>query len=1286
MGRGNLRYINRDPMETRPFELVSDYQPAGDQPQAIARLTEGLEAGLAHQTLLGVTGSGKSIGHDDALYVIEGRGPNRRARVVKAGPFIDSLMADQGLESVAERTGSVAAAAGDVAASAADSEQVERFACADRAYMTLAYDPLRGAVGEYPVAAFLRHSAPERMFRLRTRCGREVVLTGDHNLWVLRDGVLRLIATDQARATDFLPLPETLADSAGERAPEDVRSKSGLRELNILPYLAESELSVYAEAPVMEFVAAVGNGPFVAAMRGCSLAPYAKLSAIRHGRRGSGIRVRHFMRLLSATSELAGGFPNARISVGGKRRPCRLPARLPVTDAFVKLLGYYVAEGNSQRNYFIIANRHPEIRARIEHALHELEVPFGVRKSSDYQVSSRTLTCLLSALSGKTAGQKRLPEFWTELSDHSLGLMLRAYFDGDGTVSANGQVIATTASDQLASDLAYALKRFGVHARLRRTRKRATNSSHAGGDYIDVSISGQLDLRRFARHVGFDHPEKQHRLAQILTRKSATNVDVVPVAPRAWRELRVASGLSMQRLAILARCSRPMLSLIESGQRRPSRALLMRLLMAIAERCLRHKVTDLALWSRWQSMRGLCTVRWSRIRDVEPCEYRHAHVYDLSVPGPETFLAGTGGLFVHNTYTIANVIANVQRPTMVLAHNKTLAAQLYGELREYFPRNAVEYFVSYYDYYQPEAYVPSSDTYIAKDASTNEHIEQMRLSATKALLERSDAIIVATVSCIYGLGDPQAYLAMVLHLVRGERIDQRRLLRRLAEMQYTRNDLELQPGTFRVRGDVIDIFPAESARDAIRVELFDDTIESLSLLDPLLGKVIQRVPRYTVYPGTHYVTPRDRLVNALDLIRDEMRERLQLLQANNKLVEAQRLEQRTQFDLEMIREVGYCPGIENYSRYLSGREPGEPPPCLYDYLPPNALLVVDESHQSIPQLGAMYKGDRSRKETLVEYGFRLPSALDNRPLKFEEWERLAPQMIFVSATPGPYEHAHCGQLVEQVVRPTGLLDPEVEVRPASTQIDDVLDEIRRCAAAQQRVLITTLTKRMAEDLTEYLQEHGVRVRYLHADIETVERVEIIRDLRLGRFDALVGINLLREGLDMPEVALVAILDADKEGFLRSSGSLIQTMGRAARNLHGRAILYADRVTASMQKAMGETQRRRKKQQAYNTVHGITPRSIVKAVTDVMEGARTAPAPSARGRGGARPIPVAVPRNLAEAGREIRRLEELMYGHARNLEFEQAAAVRDQIDALRRFELELGAAPLAPRKTLGKSAL
>ena len=633
----------------------------------------------------------------------------------------------------------------------------------------------------------------------------------------------------------------------------------------------------------------------------------------------------------------------------------------------------------------------------------------------------------------------------------------------------------------------------------------------------------------------------------------------------------------------------------------------------------------------------------------------------------QTLMGVTGS---GKTFTMAHVIQAVQRPALILAPNKTLAAQLYGEMREFFPHNRVEYFVSYYDYYQPEAYVPSSDTYIDKDASVNEHIEQMRLSATKALMERGDAIIVATVSCIYGLGDPEAYFSMVLHVSRGDRVHQREILRRLAELQYTRNDIELANGTYRVRGEIIDVFPADSEREAVRIELFDDEVEKLSWFDPLTGVVSRQVPRLTIFPKSHYVTPREVMLKAVDEIRVDLRERLAVLRESGKLLEAQRLEQRTMFDLEMIRELGYCNGIENYSRYLSGRRPGEPPPCLFDYIPDNALLIIDEGHVTIPQLGAMYKGDRSRKETLVEYGFRLPSALDNRPLRFDEFEAISPQTIFVSATPGPYEREHSDAIVEQVVRPTGLLDPVVDVRPAGTQVDDVLSEISLRTAINERVLITTLTKRMAEDLTDYLGDHGVRVRYLHSDIDTVERVEIIRDLRLGKFDVLVGINLLREGLDLPEVSLVAIFDADKEGFLRSEGSLIDPTGRAARNVNGTVIMYADRMTGSMERAIAETDRRRRKQLESNEQHGVTPKTILKKVRDIMEGARSAGMGRGRTRRVAEPETRYADLTPEQALKRIGALEKKMHQHARDLEFEQAAQLRDEIDGLRRNGLGL----------------
>jgi excinuclease ABC subunit B len=641
----------------------------------------------------------------------------------------------------------------------------------------------------------------------------------------------------------------------------------------------------------------------------------------------------------------------------------------------------------------------------------------------------------------------------------------------------------------------------------------------------------------------------------------------------------------------------------------------------------------------------------------------------------QTLLGVTGS---GKTYTVANVIQQLGRPAIIMAHNKTLAAQLYGEMKEFFPGNSVQYFVSYYDYYQPEAYVPASDTFIEKDASINEHIEQMRLSATKSLFEREDTIIVASVSAIYGLGDPQAYLKMLLHVVVGDEIDQRSILRRLAELQYKRNDIDLKRGTYRVRGEVIDIHPADTEREAVRIELFDAEVEKISLFDPLTGEINKTVKRTTIYPKTHYATPRETILASLEPIQQELQQRLQELRQNDKLIEVQRLEQRVNYDTEMMRELGYCSGIENYSRYLSGRQAGEPPPTLFDYLPENCLLFIDESHVSVPQIGGMYRGDRSRKETLVEYGFRLPSALDNRPLRFDEFERMSPQTVFVSATPGDYEGTHSGAVVEQVVRPTGLVDPEIEIRSAMTQVDDVLSEINKRVECSERVLITTLTKRMAEDLTDYLGEHGVRVRYLHSDIDTVERMEIIRDLRLGEFDVLVGINLLREGLDMPEVSLVAILDADKEGFLRSERSLIQTIGRAARNINGRAILYADKVTGSMQRAITETNRRRDKQLEYNKLHNITPRGIRKQITDVMDVGYSSPSNQRVRRFDrvAEEMREYDQLSVKQLNNKLDKMENTMYEHARNLEFEEAAKVRDEIH---RFKDHFFKNPVFPAK-------
>ncbi|MCW5880913.1 MAG: excinuclease ABC subunit UvrB, partial [Anaerolineae bacterium] len=978
-------------------------------------------------------------------------------------------------------------------------------------YSTQAFDPATGGVTLYPIAALTCHAAPATMYQVQTTCGRRVTLTGDHNLWVLRDGQLQLIQTAEARPTDYMPLPEHLP--AGD----------GTTTLDTLTVLAGKRLFVEAPELVLAYVTTQGAEPFMEALVESGLDPNAKLSAIRHDARGRGIAVDTFRRVLEHTHDLSGTWDATQATVGGKRPANRLPSALPLTPAFLRLLGYYIAEGNHQTGYVILANRAPSIRRDIEAALTELGLPFSIRPSSDYQVSSTALAELLGTLCGTHAQNKRLPSFWPQLSDEALGHLLRAYFDGDGTVGKASAVIAATASPALASDLAYALLRFGIWARSTRRWKRATNSQHAGDWYIYVTISGQANLKRFHDHVGFSLPYKEQALEKQREHAEHSNVDVAPIRGEHLRALRTRLGLTAGALGVAAGISRAAVQLFEAGRRAPRRITLIKLLAALQNEALSQGLADAEWESIWASLSRLCQVRWTRIAAVDPIEYQHPYVYDFSVPGPETFLAGVGGLFVHNTYVMAEIVERVQRPTLVMAHNKTLAAQLYAEFKEFFPKNAVEYFVSYYDYYQPEAYVPRHDLYIEKDAEINDEIERLRLAATSSLLSRPDVLIVASVSAIYGLGSPEDYGATVVNLRRGETRNRDKLLRHLVSIHYDRNDYELRRGRFRVRGDTVEVQPAYGDT-AYRVEFFGDEIERITEVDPLTGEILLQHTAVDIYPAKHFITPAEKLQIAVTDIENELTERVAELQRADKLLEAQRIQQRTRYDLEMLREVGYCSGIENYSRHLARRQAGDSPWTLLDYFPDDFLMFIDESHMSLPQIRGMYHGDRSRKETLVDYGFRLPSALDNRPLTFEEFEQHVHQIIYVSATPGPYEMQHSrppeGQVVEQIIRPTGLIDPQVTIKPTKGQIDDLLGEIRRRVEKSERVLVTTLTKRMAEDLADYLAESGIKVHYLHSEIQTLERIEILRDLRQGTYDVVVGINLLREGLDLPEVSLV----------------------------------------------------------------------------------------------------------------------------------------------------------------------
>ncbi len=1126
-------------MQEGKFQLVTELKPQGDQPQAIEKLTEGVLKGYREQTLIGVTGSGKSLDGEEPILVSEGDEFN--PRIVKIGRLVDKILSLDPHPQIK----------GDTTYSPGISS-----------YYALSISPKSCLISLKPITMFIRHKAPKKMYKVETECGREVTVTGDHNFWVLREGKLQLLKTDRLSTGDYIPVPRSLP------SPQRPIAYLNLFELfNSENYVfVNNGWKFYVEANKIakRLITLKGRKAIFSVLSDYYQEPNSKLYSILKNIKGQKIRLNVFSGMLKQLSYTPSLKELSQVKItSGKRE--YIPAIIPLSEEFLKLLGYYLAEGNAQERYFII----------------------GVRENGDFQVSRSLWVNLLKMLIGSKAKDKHLPFFWTKLSQHQLSAMLRAYFEGDGWIETNS-VCVLTASKQLASDLLLALLRFEIWARVKKIRKRANNSKHRGDWYWKISISAQENLRNFAEHIGFITARKKQALQNLLHHKADSNVDVLPGCK------------------------------------------------------------DLI-------------VRWARISSISSISYNKKYVYDVSVKDDETFLAGRGGLFLHNTFTMANVIQNVQKPTLIISHNKTLAAQLFSEFSSLFPHNRVEYFVSYYDYYQPEAYVPQTDTYIEKDASINDKIDRMRHSATRSLLEHRDTIIVASVSCIYGLGSPKDYREMLLRLKVGEEIPRTRILKKLVEMRYERNDVDFSRGKFRVRGDIIEVFPAYE-EEAIRIELWGDEIERISLFDPLTRSTRNSLEEIYIYPATHYLAPPDRLEYAIRSIEKELKQRLRELRSQGKLLEAERLESRTKYDLEMIREVGYCTGIENYSRYFSGRAPGERPSCLIDYFPKDYLLFIDESHQTIPQLHAMYGGDKSRKDNLVNYGFRLPSAYDNRPLKFSEFESLINQVIYVSATPSAYELRRSQQVVEQLIRPTGLVDPKITVKPATQPVDDLLEEIKKRVEKHQRVLVTTLTKRMAEDLTSYLEDLGIRVRYLHSEVETIERAKILRDLRLGKFDVLVGINLLREGLDLPEVSLVAILDADKEGFLRSETSLIQMAGRAARNIDGEVILYADEITSSMRRALKETERRRKLQLEYNKKHNITPQTIHKAILADIE---TYTADKYEGMKVREEKEEYVP--PSEVPRLIKILEKRMRKAAENLEFEKAAQFRDRIKELKRIK-------------------
>lgn len=1188
------------------FKLKSEYQPAGDQPKAISALVDGLKEGMRDQVLLGVTGSGKSVTGDTPALIEE----DGRQKRVTVGTFIDRLFEQN--QPFSEFLGGT-----------------EVLDTKKKGIRVFSFSPVTGKTSWCSVTQATRHKSPERLFKIMTQCGRSVTVTGDHNFYFLRNGTITLGQTSDMKTGDYVPLPKNM--------PEPIESIDSVEIANTL---------------------LKGGRPYYAHVSAVNIAD----ACLPYRQRYGIVRLGERMSLADCASHM-GKAAVASLSVGSRQGERTIALRQGLTDRFLRFLGFYLAEGHAERNYVIFSSADREIVSDIRSEAAGRGLSFTHRPGTyDYQCNGSAWADVLTEWMGTHAKNKHLPSFWPSLSNMHLAQMLRAYFSADGGVDGD-EVTAVTASNELASDLQYALLRFGIVARARRRMMKVPNKSYRS-ECWSIRISGRDNLLRFQEDIGFALSRKNERLAKIIPVTSNTNVDIMPLNGGQLRRLRVKYGLLQSDVASACGIGRPYVSMVESGVRRPSRDVACRLVDFFESR-VAGDVEFEALVSEWKTLLGLF---WSPIVAIEEIA-GEKYVYDFAVEENETFLAGYGGLFVHNTYTMANIIEKTGKATLVIAHNKTLAAQLAAEYREFFPDAAVHYFVSYYDYYQPEAYVPVTDTYIEKEAMINEDIERLRHAATQALLTRKDVIIVASVSCIYGLGNPREYEKYIVKVTKGEEMTRALFTRKLISMYFERTTGDLTPGSFRALGSVVEIMPA-GERVVYRIDLAGGKVANIEVMDHITRAITEELDETFIFPAKQYVTPQDVVEAAVADIEHELKEQLKVFEEQGKILEAERLKRRTRQDLAMIREFGFCSGIENYSRHFDRRQPGEPSYTLLDYFPhtkdgkPDFLTIIDESHVTVPQLGAMYAGDRARKLTLIEHGFRLPSAVDNRPLKFDEFREDTGETIYTSATPGDFETGKGGAPVEMIIRPTGLIDPEITLKPVIArgdyvgQVKDFIEEAVKTTTRGGRSMVTVLTKKMAEDLNNFLLEKGIKSKYIHSDVKTIDRIEILTDFRKGIFDVLVGVNLLREGLDLPEVELVGILDADKEGFLRSETSLIQTMGRAARNILGRVILYADQTTGSMERAIEVTQTRRARQIAYNMEHGITPKTVAKKIHDIIGDIQ-----KMRDRA----VSELAATELSAAGGDITKLikqkREEMHQAADQLDFETAALLRDEIRQL-----------------------